>query len=105
MLGYHAWVNAATPPDATQAAKALALLLGWESSEVVDATAALPGSLAKSVTDVDYVMRLQVLSAETGLSVTPLLATGELVPGGVTETWSAWQSAGESLVAAQTVQQ
>jgi len=102
VLGYLAWVNGATPPDATQAAKALALLLGWESSEVVDATAALPGSLAKSVTDVDYVMRLRTLSAETGLSVTPLLATGELTPGGVTDTWDAWQSAGESLVAAQS---
>jgi len=50
---------------------------------------------------VDYVMRLQQLSAQTGLSVTPLLATGELAPGGVTDTWDAWQSAGESLVAAQ----
>ncbi|WP_312466798.1 Tc toxin subunit A [Pseudescherichia sp.] len=102
VLGYLVWVNAATAPDATQAAKALALLLGWESSEVVDATATLPGSLAKNVTDVDYVMRLQALSLETGLSVTPLLATGELTPGGVTDTWDAWQSAGESLVAAQS---
>ncbi|WP_238085099.1 Tc toxin subunit A [Pseudescherichia vulneris] len=102
VLGYLAWVNGAIPPDATQAAKALALLLGWESSEVTDATAALEGGLAKSVTDVDYVMRLRTLSAETGLSVTPLLATGELTPGGVTDTWDAWQSAGESLVAAQS---
>lgn len=105
VLAYLSRVNGATPPDATQAAAALALLLAWESSEVADATAALPGGLAKSVTDVDYVMRLQQLSAETGLSVTPLLATGELVPGGVTGTWDAWQSAGESLVAAQTGQQ
>jgi len=101
VLAYLSWVNATTPPDAGQAADALALLLVWESSEVVDATAALPGGLAKTVTDVDYVMRLQQLSTETGLSVTPLLAVGELVPGGVTETWDAWQSAGESLVAAQ----
>ena len=102
VLGYLAWVNDTTTPDATQAAETLALLLDWESSEVVDATAALPDELAKTVADVDYVMRLQRLSMETGLSVTPLLATGELVPGGVTETWSAWQSAGESLVAAQS---
>lgn len=104
VLGYLAWVNGATAPDATQAAEALALLLDWESSEVADATAALEGGLAKTVAEVDYVMRLQRLSAETGLSVTPLLATGELVPGGVTETWDAWQSVGESLVAAQTGQ-
>jgi len=101
VLAYLSWVNGDTPPDGGQAADALALLLEWESSEVADATAALPGGLAKTVTDVDYVMRLQQLSSETGLSVTPLLAAGELVPGGVTETWDAWQSVGESLVAAQ----
>ncbi|WP_314420559.1 Tc toxin subunit A [Pseudescherichia vulneris] len=105
VLAYLSWVNGDTPPDGVQAADALALLLVWESSEVADATAALPGGLAKTVTDVDYVMRLQQLSTETGLSVTPLLAAGELVPGGVTETWDAWQSAGESLVAAQSGQQ
>ncbi|WP_314420562.1 Tc toxin subunit A [Pseudescherichia vulneris] len=101
VLAYLSWVNGDTPPDGVQAADALALLLVWESSEVADATAALPGGLAKTVTDVDYVMRLRQLSTETGLSVMPLLATGELVPGGVTETWDAWQSAGESLVATQ----
>lgn len=105
VLAYLSWVNGDTPPDGGQAADALALLLEWESSEVADATAALPGGLAKTVTDVDYVMRLQQLSSETGLSVTPLLAAGELVPGGVTETWDAWQSVGESLVAAQSAQQ
>jgi len=101
VLAYLSWVNGDTPPDSGQAADALALLLGWESSEVADATAALPGGLAKTVPDVDYVLRLQQLSTQTGLSVTPLLTTGELAPGGVTETWDAWQSAGESLVAAQ----
>lgn len=105
VLAYLSWVNGDTPPDGGQAADALALLLEWESSEVADATAALPGGLAKTVTDVDYVMRLQQLSSETGLSVTPLLAAGELVPGGVTETWDAWQSVGESLAAAQSAQQ
>jgi len=105
VLAYLSWVNGATPPDGGQAANALALLLGWESSEVADATAALPGGLAKTVPDVDYVLRLQQLSTQTGLSVTPLLTTGELAPGSVTETWDAWQSAGESLVAAQSAQQ
>lgn len=105
VLAYLSWVNAATPPDATQAAEALALLLAWERSEVADATAGLPGGLAKTVTDVDYVLRLQQLSAATGLSETPLLATGELAPGGVSKTWDSWQSAGESLVAAQSGQQ
>lgn len=105
VLAYLSWVNGATPPDAAKAAEALALLLAWESSEVADATGALPGAVAKTTADVDYVMRLQRLSAETGLSVTPLLATGALAPGNVTDTWDAWQSAGESLVAAQAGQQ
>lgn len=106
VLAYLRWVNAGTTPqDATRAASALARLLDWESSEVADATAALPDSMAKTVTDVDYVMRLQRLSAQTGLSVTPLLGMGELAPGSVSDTWNAWQSAGESLVAAQSGQQ
>ncbi|WP_238085098.1 Tc toxin subunit A [Pseudescherichia vulneris] len=105
VLAYLSWVNGDTPPDSGQAADALALLLAWESSEVADATAALPGGLAKTVPDVDYVLRLQQLSTETGLSVKPLLTTGQLALGSVTETWDAWQSAGESLVAAQSAQQ
>ncbi|WP_409519016.1 Tc toxin subunit A [Pseudescherichia sp.] len=105
VLGYLAWVNAAAAPDQTDAAKALAALLDWESDEVSAAVAGLPGGMAKTVADVDYVMRLKSLSAESGLSVTPLLAVGALVPGSVTDTWSAWQSAGESLVAAQSGQQ
>jgi len=105
VLGYLAWVNAAAAPDQTDAAKALAALLDWDSDEVSAAVAGLPGGMAKTVADVDYVMRLKSLSAESGLSVTPLLAVGALVPGSVTDTWSAWQSAGESLVAAQSGQQ
>ncbi|WP_312229172.1 Tc toxin subunit A [Pseudescherichia sp.] len=105
VLAYLSWANGTTPPDASQAAEALALLLAWESSEVADATAGLPDAIAKTTADVDYVMRLQQLSVETGLSVTPLLATGELAPGSVIDTWDAWQSAGESLVAAQSGQQ
>jgi hypothetical protein len=105
VLAYLLWVNATTPPDTEKAASALAALLGWESDEVSLATAPLTGGLAKTVADVDYVMRLQTLSSATKLSVTPLLDTGELATGNVTDTWDAWQSAGESLVAAQTDQQ
>lgn len=104
VLAYLVWGNGSTPPDAASAAKALAALLSWEASEVEQAAAGLPDNvlIAKTVADVDYVMRLQRLSAKTGLSVTPLQATGQLAPGNVTDTWDKWQSAGESLVAAQT---
>lgn len=104
VLGYLTWVNGSTPPDAASAAKALSVLLSWETSEVEQAAAGLPDNvlIAKTVADVDYVMRLQRLSAKTGLSVTPLQLTGQLVPGNVMDTWVIWQAAGESLVAAQT---
>lgn len=104
ILAYLAWVNGNTPPDAASAAKALAALLDWDGDEVALATAILPGTLAKTVADVDVVMRLQTLSAQTGLSVTPLLQTGSLTPGSVTDTWAGWQVSGEALVAAQTEQ-
>lgn len=103
VLGYLAWVNGATPPDAGIAAKALAVLLNGDANEITQAAAELPGETAKTVADVDFVMRLLSLSGETCLSVAPLLETGRLKPGGVAETWDAWQQAGNALVAAWTV--
>ncbi|HFJ0970078.1 TPA: Tc toxin subunit A [Salmonella enterica] len=106
VLAYLTWVNGSTPtpPDAASAAKALSVLLSWEASEVEQAAAELPDNvlIAKTVADVDYVMRLQRLSEKTGLSVTPLQYTGKLVLGNAMDTWDKWQAAGESLVAAQT---
>lgn len=98
VLGYLDWINGTTTPDTVNAAKTLAILLDWDSDEVAQATA---GGPAKSVKDIDYVMRLQSLSAQTGLSVAPLLDIGSLKPGNVTDTWDAWQAAGNALVAAQ----
>ncbi|CAH5248274.1 28.1 kDa virulence protein [Klebsiella oxytoca] len=103
VLAYLNWVNAVTPPQASSAAQALGALLAWDSSEVELATARFTDGIAKRVNEVDYVMRLQSLATDTGLSVTPLLNTGALVVGSVNDTWDAWQSAGESLVAAQTL--
>lgn len=102
VLAYLTWVNAGTTQDATKAAQALALLLDADSDEVTLAVAELTGGIAKTVADVGYVMRLLSLSAQTGLSITPLLETGALVPGDVDSTWDAWQTVGNALVAAQT---
>lgn len=118
VLAYLNWVNQSSPPaadtdtdtdtdadadvDAATAATALAVLLGWDSSEVTDAAARFgKDGVALTVSDVDGVMRLQTLSKETGLSVTPLLSTGTLT---LSSDYSAWQAAGESLVAAQSAQ-
>ncbi|MBZ0058987.1 hypothetical protein ITX56_14455 [Leclercia sp. EMC7] len=101
VLGYLQLVNGDTPPEASVAADLLAVQLGWEGSEVELAAAGFAMGVASSVDHVDYVMRLQTLCALTGLSVTPLLATGALTVGTTTATWDAWQSVGESLVAAQ----
>jgi hypothetical protein len=98
ILAYLAYANQATP-DANQAASMLASLLDWDSTQVNLATQTFGASgIATTVTDVDGVMRLQTLANQTGLSVTPLLATGALT---IDSTYSDWQSIGESLVAAQ----
>jgi hypothetical protein len=98
VLAYLAYVNQATP-DPNQAASMLASLLDWESTQVNLATQTFGASgIATTVADVDGVMRLQTLANQTGLSVTPLLATGALT---IDSTYSEWQSIGESLVAAQ----
>lgn len=105
VLAYLSWVNGNPVPASAKAASVLAALLDADSDEVTQATAGFSDGIAKTVADVAYVMRLLSLSARTGLSVTPLLETGALVPGTVTDTWDGWQSAGNTLVAAQTVSQ
>ena len=109
VLAYLNWVNDDTSPnpdpdpDPATAATALADLLDWDKTEVQDAAGQFgTASLALTVRDVDGVMRLQTLSEETGLSVKPLLSIGKLT---LSSTYSDWQAAGESLVAAQSAQQ
>jgi len=105
VLAYLNWVNDDTSPnpDPATAATALADLLDWDKTEVQDAAGQFgTASLALTVRDVDGVMRLQTLSEETGLSVKPLLSIGKLT---LNSTYSDWQAAGESLVAAQSAQQ
>lgn len=104
VLAYLTWVHqdASPTPDASTAAKALAKLLNWESSEVELAARHFSTSgIATTLADVDGVMRLQTLSLQTGLSVSPLLNVGALT---VDTEFATWQAVGESLVAAPNQQ-
>ena len=103
VLTYLNWVNSAgSTATAATAATVLADLLQWEESEVELAAAQINSDgTALTLSEVDYVMRQQTLAAKTALSVTPLLEVGELM---LDSTYAQWQEAGESLVAAQTVQ-
>lgn len=102
VLAYLNWVNQSRKPTVAQAATALAALTGWDSSEVQDAADTFgTNGIAMNVTDVDGVMRLQSLSEQTGLSVTPLLSIGALTRN---STYQDWQTVGESLVATQTAE-
>jgi hypothetical protein len=102
VLAYLSWVNGTSAPAVTavQAAQALAALLSWDSSEVqIAAEHANPtDKIAKTLDQVDTVMRLQALSTQTGAAVTPLINVGALT---VNSTYDNWQQVGESLVATQ----
>lgn len=92
-------VNTSKPTAAT-AASQLAELLQWSSDEVAIATGVFgTGGVAKTLADIDGVMRLQKLCNSTGISVSPLLSTAGLT---LSSGWNDWQAVGEALMAAQS---
>lgn len=101
MLAYLRRVNGTPSPTPEQAASCLALLIDWESDEVLQAAAhADPATgIATTLAHIDVVMRLKTLCTHTGTSVETMLNTGDLT---TTSTYQEWQSVGESLVAAQS---
>ncbi|WP_411706332.1 Tc toxin subunit A, partial [Edaphovirga cremea] len=99
VLAYLSWVNSSTAPTADSVANALAALLHWEPSEVSLAAAhAVSGGIVKTAGQVDIIMRLQTLSAKTGISVAPLISLGGLSTASI---YTDWQNTGESIVASQ----
>ncbi|QCR35054.1 Tc toxin subunit A [Nissabacter sp. SGAir0207] len=92
-------VNAPTP-DATTAASQLAELVQWDSKEVAIAAGVFgTGGVAKTLENIDGVMRLHTLCNSTGLSAAPLLSTADLT---LASDWNDWQAVGEALMAAQS---
>lgn len=92
-------VNASTVNAAT-AASQLAELVQWSSEEVAIAAGVFgTDGVAKTLENIDGVMRLQTLCNSTGLSVSPLLNTAGLT---LSSGWNEWQTVGEALMAAQS---
>lgn len=102
VLGYFALANSAATPTlqtahADRCASDLASLLGWSTDAVKSATARLPDGVAKSMAQVDWLLRLQALTQQTGLSTSTLLAACNLTTA---STEQAWQAVGDAVMAA-----
>ncbi|MEB0091113.1 Tc toxin subunit A [Pseudomonas sp. CCI4.2] len=75
----------------------LAVLIGWTACEVMQAFSELPEHLAKSMAQVDWILRVHSVSQETGLAVGPLLKATHL---SLTSAATDWQLVSEGVMAA-----
>ncbi|MCF7695959.1 hypothetical protein KPG66_07545 [Mycetohabitans sp. B2] len=94
VLAYFRAANAASPLSNADAASLLASLLGWQQ-EQVQASWSVLGGIAKTMPQLDTVLRLQQAQKQTGLGV------GQQQQGFVLSRDSAyedWQSVGRALV-------
>jgi hypothetical protein len=76
--------------------KRLAELLGWTHGEVKSLTDNLTGKRARSVEEVDWIIRCQECSKSTGLSASLLLKTTAL---GSKSSTQEWKVVGEAIIA------
>ncbi|WP_338926612.1 hypothetical protein IHE33_04370 [Mycetohabitans endofungorum] len=95
VLAYLRAANATEPLSSTDAAKLLAPLLGWEHDEVLHACDMFDGKVAKTIAQLDTVLRLQQAQKQTGLSVQQQ-RQGFLLNRD--SAYEDWQSAGRALV-------
>ncbi|EMD2999142.1 hypothetical protein VQZ99_001849 [Salmonella enterica] len=100
VLAYLSWVNSDSLPPVTEASEALAALLNWDSDQVEQAAAHAneTDGIARNLSQVDTVMRLQTLCTNTQTSVETVLNVSALT---IASDYSAWQTVGESLIAIQ----
>ncbi|EPW1449432.1 hypothetical protein ACVVKM_002473 [Salmonella enterica subsp. houtenae serovar 43:z4:z23:-] len=100
VLAYLSWVNSDSAPSVDKAAKVLAVLLNWDSDQVKQAAmhANEADGIACDLQQVDTVMRLLTLCTNAQTSVETILNVAALT---TTSGYSAWQTVGESLIAAQ----
>jgi len=105
------YLELATPPTAgrdnktstaelsIRCATVLAPLLGWTASEVkILSDASLTDGIARSLADIDWLMRCRGASRATGLAATSLLAAGSLHAD---STPAQWRVVGEAAMANQ----
>ncbi len=98
VLAYLSAVNGADAPDPRAAANQLATLLSWTADEVAAAAEPIQSAIKTATTmlQIDAVMRLQALSARSGLTVAQLLQLNTLCPDA---DYAVWQTAGQAMVA------
>ncbi|WP_434524705.1 Tc toxin subunit A [Photorhabdus asymbiotica] len=84
-------------------AQLLAEILGWDTDEIYLACdrGGLKEKRAMTLSQIDWIRRLQQLSVKTNLSVEPLLGAGALV---VNSDFESFQSIGEAVMAALEAQ-
>ncbi|KWB72613.1 hypothetical protein WL40_10785 [Burkholderia ubonensis] len=95
VLAYLQAVNRDSPLSGQEAAEQLASLLGWEQEEVLAAWQVLGGT-AKTIPDLDVVLRLQQAERETGLTVGQQQQAFALSRD---SSYDAWQAVGQAMVA------
>lgn len=95
LLAYLQTVNSASPPSTPDVAQLLATLLGWAPEEVEDSWTVL-GDIAKTVPQLDVVMRLQQAQRDTGLTVSQQQQAFDLDRE---MGQDAWQAVGQAMVA------
>ncbi|NTX25628.1 hypothetical protein HT746_00415 [Burkholderia pyrrocinia] len=95
VLAYLQAVNRDTPLSGPEAAEQLASLLGWEPAEVSSCWQVL-GQTAKTVADLDVVLRLQQAERDTGLTVSQQQQAFVLNRD---RSYDAWQAVGQAMVA------
>lgn len=93
---YFVAANAASAEKA-QCAATLAQLIDWPATDILSAAAFLYGTIAKSMSEVDWLRRVKGASEQTGLGATNLLKAACLDPANATRL--DWQTVGEAAVA------
>ncbi|AOK31437.1 MULTISPECIES: Tc toxin subunit A [Burkholderia] len=98
VLAYLQAVNATVLPDEDHATTTLATLLGWERNEVRAAWSVL-GGIAKTVPQLDIVLRLQQAESQTGLTVNQQQQAFKLSRD---SSYDIWQAVGQASIAGAT---
>ncbi|KVG81672.1 hypothetical protein WS81_02325 [Burkholderia sp. MSMB2040] len=88
-------VNRDAPISESDATELLASLLGWEQEEVAAACKVLGGT-ARTVSQLDVVMRLQQAQSQIGLTVTQQQQAFVL---GRNSSYDDWQAVGQAMIA------
>ena len=91
-----------TGNDAVAMSKALAPLIGWVPDEICTLVADLPDGKAKTMADIDWVIRCQHVCASTGLSANTLLMTTNL---NLESPYAEWETVGEAALAGALARQ